>query len=60
VPVTQRFEISGDSVTVVDQRYPFAGEDNVLVELHVRYLSDGTSAQIDLGEETDIYLARVN
>lgn len=60
VPVTQRFEISGDSVTVVDQRYPFAGEANVLVDLFVQDLAGGEAAQIDLGEDDDIYLARVN
>lgn len=60
VPVTQRFEIAGESVTVVDQRYPYAGEANVIVDLFIQPLTGGDRVEVDLGDNEDIYLARVN
>lgn len=49
VPVARRFEIHADRVEMVEQRYPFAGRDNVRIELHVGAVVDldtppGTSA----------------
>lgn len=60
VEIVPRFGINADGVTVTDQRYPRAGTDNVLIELHVIDLETGERTQVDLGAETDIYLARVN
>lgn len=60
VEIVPRFGINADGVTVTDQRYPRAGTDNALVELHVIDLETGERTQVDLGRETDIYLARVN
>jgi dipeptidyl-peptidase-4 len=83
VPVQQRFEIYADRTDVVEQRYPAAGDPNVLVGLHVvrvkphemlawrmeadgsrahvpRTYATGSTTDIDLGTETDIYLARVD
>jgi dipeptidyl-peptidase 4 len=65
VPVARRFEIHADRTEVVEQRYPAAGEPNVLVQLGVIALRAGEAAPptpqwIDLGNETDIYLARVD
>jgi dipeptidyl-peptidase-4 len=61
VPLLQRYEISGDGVTTIDQRYPLAGTTNASVQLFVAELEDTTSPQeINLGSEPDIYLARVN
>ena len=59
VPVVQRYEINADSFKVTDQRYPAAGDPNVLVRLAVVTL-EGEITWIDLGPEPDIYLARVN
>jgi dipeptidyl-peptidase-4 len=40
VPVARRFEIYADRVDMVEQRYPYAGRDNVLIELHVGAVVD--------------------
>ena len=60
VKVTERFEIEADNVTTFSQRYPAAGSANVLVRLGVVDVQSGAVTWIDLGENTDIYLARVN
>ena len=62
----ERFEIKADSVKVVTQRYPAAGTPNARVQLYVTELDsvalDGSdsSVEIDLGEDSDFYLARVD
>jgi dipeptidyl-peptidase-4 len=61
VPVRERFEIYPDRTEVVRQRYPAAGEPNVLVQLGViAPTADAMPRWLDLGSETDIYLARVD
>ena len=60
VPVVQRFEIAADDVTTFAQRYPAAGAANALVRLAVVDVHSGGTTWIDLGADTDIYLARVN
>jgi dipeptidyl-peptidase-4 len=60
VKVTERFEIAADNVSTFAQRYPAAGGPNVLVRLGVADVQSGAVAWIDLGSNTDIYMARVN
>jgi dipeptidyl-peptidase-4 len=60
VKVTQRFEIAADNVATFAQRYPTTGSPNVLVRLGVTDIQSGAITWIDLGNETDIYLARVS
>jgi dipeptidyl-peptidase 4 len=60
VKVTQRFEIAADNVATYAQRYPAAGGSNVLVRLGVSDVQSGAVTWIDLGNDPDIYLARVN
>src|SRR5580704_8824274 len=60
VKVTQRFEIAADNVSTFSQRYPAAGGPNVLVRLGVADVQSGAVTWIDLGSDTDIYVARVN
>ncbi|MCA0369075.1 MAG: S9 family peptidase [Proteobacteria bacterium] len=60
VDVVPRFEITGGGATMVEQRYPRAGRPNAVVELYVRDLNSGARVKVDLGANTDIYLARVN
>jgi dipeptidyl-peptidase-4 len=62
VAEVERFEIYADSVKVVKQRYPAAGAKNALVQLFTADLEkpDAAAVQMDLGADTDIYLARVN
>jgi dipeptidyl-peptidase-4 len=60
VGITQRYEIYADTFKVFDQRYPYAGTPNVLIKLGVIDVATGTIKWLDLGEDTDIYLARVD
>ena len=60
VKVTERFEIAADNVATFAQRYPAAGGPNVLVRLAVADIQTGALTWIDLGNDTDIYLARVS
>jgi dipeptidyl-peptidase-4 len=59
VDIAQRVEIGGEGVKIIDQRYPFAGKPNAVVELYVKTLGGG-DVKVDLGANPDIYLARVN
>jgi dipeptidyl-peptidase 4 len=60
VKLTERFEIAADNIATFGQRYPAAGGCNVLVRLGVANVEGGAVTWIDLGSDTDIYLARVN
>jgi dipeptidyl-peptidase 4 len=60
VDVLKRFDIDADGVTVIEQRYPRAGTANAIVKLAVQGVQEGDAHWVDLGTETDIYLARVN
>jgi dipeptidyl-peptidase-4 len=60
VSLKQRFEISADDITTYTQRYPAAGESNVRIRLGVVEVAGGNTVWMDLGNETDIYLARVS
>ena len=60
VGVVTRAAIGATGTKVFDQRYPVAGSDNALVELFVMDPDGGNKVQVDLDEETDIYLARVD
>jgi dipeptidyl-peptidase-4 len=60
VPVARRFEIYADRTEVVEQRYPAAGQRNVLVSLLLVSPGGGAPRAVDLGAEKDIYLVRAN
>ncbi|MEE8370763.1 MAG: DPP IV N-terminal domain-containing protein, partial [Sphingomonadales bacterium] len=60
VKVFERYELAAAGVKVVKQRYPYAGTKNVLIRLGVIAVTGGPTVWMDLGEETDIYLARVD
>ena len=61
VPVQKRYEVYPDRTEVVEQRYPAAGDRNVLVKLGVIAPKAGAAPKwVDLGKEQDIYLARVD
>jgi len=60
VPVARRFEIFADRTDVIDQRYPAAGDKNVLVELKIVNPATGAQKNVDLGPEQDIYLVRAD
>jgi dipeptidyl-peptidase-4 len=54
-----RSEIYAESIKMITQRYPSAGTNNVLIKLAVIDVNTEKTQWLDLGEETDIYLARV-
>jgi dipeptidyl-peptidase 4 len=60
VDIVPRLDISGGGATVVEQRYPRAGRPNAVVELYVHDRTTGRRVKVDLGDNTDIYLARVD
>jgi dipeptidyl-peptidase-4 len=60
VPVARRFEIYASRTDVVEQRYPGAGDPNVLVTLAVVAPDSGATRPVDLGSEHDIYLVRAD
>jgi dipeptidyl-peptidase-4 len=61
VPVQKRYEVYPDRTEVIEQRYPAAGDHNVLVQLGVIAPKRGAKPRwIDLGKDPDIYLARVD
>jgi dipeptidyl-peptidase-4 len=60
VDVIPRLDITGGGARVIEQRYPRAGRPNAVVELYVRDLVGGGRVKVDLGDNTDIYLARVD
>ncbi|PKG74108.1 S9 family peptidase [Shewanella sp. GutCb] len=59
VELVTRNEIYADGIKLTEQRYPYAGKNNVKIELGVVSLNDKKVAWVDLGKETDIYLPRV-
>lgn len=59
VGIVTRAAIGATGTKVYDQRYPVAGSDNAIVELYI-ITDGGKRTKIDLGEETDIYVARVD
>jgi dipeptidyl-peptidase-4 len=60
VPVARRFEIFADRTDVIDQRYPAAGDKNVLVDLKIVNPASGAQKTVDLGLDKDIYLVRAD
>ncbi len=60
VGIVTRAAIGATGTQVFDQRYPVAGSDNAIVELFVMDPDGGNQVKIDIGDETDIYIARVD
>ncbi|WP_426208298.1 alpha/beta fold hydrolase [Massilia sp. TWP1-3-3] len=60
VPVVKRFEIFADRTTVVEQRYPAAGDPNVLVDLMIVSPTTGAQRKVELGANKDVYLVRAD
>jgi dipeptidyl-peptidase-4 len=60
VPVVRRFEIFADRTDVVEQRYPSAGDPNVVAELMIVSPETGVQRKVDIGADKDIYLVRAD
>ena len=59
VDVVDRPEVNATGANVVPQRFPRPGRPNAVVDLYIQPL-DGPRIKVDLGDNPDIYLARVN
>ncbi len=60
VDTVTRAAIGADGTRVYEQRYPFAGSPNAIVELYVMSPDGSARVKIDLGANTDIYVPRVD
>ena len=60
VPVVRRVDIFADRTDVIEQRYPAAGDPNVLVQLMIVAPDTGLQRRVDLGLDADIYLVRAD
>ena len=60
VALAQRYQIFENSFQVTEERYPFTGAANVRIKLAVMELATGKTVWVDLGEDEDIYLARID
>jgi dipeptidyl-peptidase 4 len=60
VKIATRAAIGADGTRIYEQRYPFAGTDNAIVSLHIIKADGSGQVPVDLGTNTDIYLARVD
>ncbi|HHL42629.1 MAG TPA: S9 family peptidase [Hellea balneolensis] len=59
IKIEHRIEFSADGIANIAQRYPFAGTDNAQVKLGVVPMQGGVTRWVDIGDNPDIYLARV-
>jgi dipeptidyl-peptidase-4 len=60
VGIVTRAAIGASGTRTYEQRYPAAGTPNVDVSLFVMNPDGGNSVEVDLGQERDIYLVRVD
>jgi dipeptidyl-peptidase-4 len=60
VQIVTRTAIGADGTRVYQQRYPAAGTANALVDLYVMRPDGGARVKVDLGDDPDVYLARVS
>lgn len=60
VPVVKRTEVYAERIDTIEQRYPAAGKNNVEVKLGLVSPAGGEARFVDLGNNPDVYLARVD
>jgi len=60
VELAKRYQVFENSFSVTEERYPFTGKTNVRIKLAVLEVATGKRVWVDLGDDEDIYLARVN
>ncbi len=58
IPIYPIVHQGKDTVEIENHRYPFAGAANATVRLATVDVASGATSWLDLGDETDIYLAR--
>ncbi len=59
IDITRRYEVNANEIQMIEQRYPFAGTNNVAYQLGIVTLENSQTQWIDLGEDSDIYIPRV-
>ncbi len=60
VNIFNRVDIGAQGATIIEQRYPHTGSANAVVQLFVRDMNSDDVVEVDLGDNQDIYLARVH
>ena len=60
VQVVTRAAIGAEGTKLFEQRYPVAGSANAAVDLYVMAPDGSRRVKVDLGDNADVYLARVN
>ena len=60
VDVVPRPDIGATGATIVEQRYPRVGRPNAKVDLYIASVESKSRVKVDLGQNADIYLARVD
>ncbi len=55
-----RYEIEAGTIRIIEQRYPYTGTPNVRYRLGIVAIDSGRTRWVDLGEDEDIYIPRVN
>jgi dipeptidyl-peptidase-4 len=60
VELAKRYQIFENSFKVTEERYPFTGKNNVRIKLGTLEIATGNRIWVDLGDNEDIYLARVD
>lgn len=60
VRLEKRYEVYGSEIKVFEQRYPAAGTANAVLRLGVVTVASGRLRWLDLGQETDVYIPRVD
>lgn len=60
VDVVPRPDIGAAGATIVEQRYPRVGRPNAKVDLYIASVESKSRIKVDLGQNADIYLARVD
>jgi dipeptidyl-peptidase-4 len=60
VKIVTRTSIGAEETKTFDQRYPQAGTDNIVPHLILIDPDGGNKVTVDLGQDNDIYLARVD
>jgi len=59
VEMGQRYEVNRDDFRLLEERYPRAGTNNVTLKLGIMTVKTGRVKWVDIGEDPDIYLPRV-
>jgi dipeptidyl-peptidase-4 len=59
IDISLRYEISGGSIEIIEQRYPYTGTPNVTYRMGVVNIESSETRWLDLGDNKDIYIPRV-